>query len=104
MHLPLDYEILRLLWWAILGVLLIGVAILSPVVAKTDIERRILLNTTGPAWESNQVWLILGGGAVFAAWPALYAVSFSGLYLGMFLALFTFILRPVGFKFRSKRD
>lgn len=114
MTLPLDYEILRLLWWAILGVLLIGfavlqgfdlgVAILSPAVTKNDMERRILLNTTGPVWESNQVWLILGGGAVFAAWPLLYSVSFSGLYLGMFLALFTFILRPVGFKFRSKKD
>ena len=108
----LDYELLRLIWWALLGILLIGFAILDgfdlgvagllPFVSKTDIERRVVLNTVGPVWEGNQVWLILGGGAIFAAWPALYAVSFSGFYLAIFLALFAIIIRPVGFKFRSK--
>jgi len=107
-----DYEVLRLIWWLILGVLLIGfaimdgfdlgVGILLPFVAKTDAERRIAVNTVGPVWEGNQVWLILGGGAIFAAWPALYAVAFSGFYLAMFLVLCALILRPVGFKFRSK--
>lgn len=108
----LDYEILRLIWWALLGILLIGFAILDgfdlgvagllPFVSKTDVERRVVLNTVGPVWEGNQVWLILGGGAIFAAWPSLYAVSFSGFYLAIFLALFAIIIRPVGFKFRSK--
>lgn len=108
----LDYETLRLLWWAILGVLLIGFVILDgfdlgmaiflPFVGQSDEERRILINTIGPIWEGNQVWLILGAGASFAAWPYVYAVSFSGFYVAMFFALFGLILRPVGFKFRSK--
>ena len=107
-----DYEALRLLWWAVLGVLLIGiavmdgfdlgVAILLPFAGRTDMERRIVINTVGPVWEGNQVWLILGGGAIFAAWPPLYAVAFSGFYLAMLLLLLSLILRPVGFKFRSK--
>jgi cytochrome bd ubiquinol oxidase subunit II len=108
----MDYEILRLIWWALLGILLIGFAvmdgfdfgtgILLPFVAKSDIERRVVINTVGPTWEGNQVWLILGGGAIFAAWPPLYAAAFSGFYLAMFLLLAALILRPVGFKFRSK--
>jgi cytochrome bd ubiquinol oxidase subunit II len=107
-----DYESMRLIWWALLGILLIGfavmdgfdlgVAILLPYVARTDIERRIAINTVGPVWEGNQVWLILGGGAIFAAWPMLYATAFSGFYLAMFLVLAALILRPVAFKFRSK--
>ena len=80
----------------------LGTAALLPFVARTDIERRIVINTVGPVWEGNQVWFILGGGAIFAAWPTLYAASFSGFYLAMFLVLATLILRPVGFKFRSK--
>ncbi|HVV40445.1 MAG TPA: cytochrome d ubiquinol oxidase subunit II [Nitrobacter sp.] len=107
-----DYETMRLIWWALLGILLIGIAvmdgfdlgaaILLPVVAKTETERRIVINTVGPVWEGNQVWLILGGGAIFAAWPMLYATAFSGFYLAMFLVLAALILRPVSFKFRSK--
>ena len=114
MHIPLDYEILRLVWWLLLGVLLIGLAIMDgfdfgvatllPFVAKSDVEKRIVINTVGPVWEGNQVWLVLGGGAVFAAWPAIYAVSFSGFYLAMFVILAAIILRPVGFKFRSKLE
>ncbi len=80
----------------------LGTAALLPFVARTDVERRVAINTVGPVWEGNQVWFILGGGAIFAAWPALYAASFSGFYLAMFLVLATLILRPVGFKFRSK--
>lgn len=108
----IDYEILRLIWWALLGILLIGfvvldgfdlgIALLLPFLGKTDQDRRIMLNTVGPVWEGNQVWLILGAGASFAAWPPLYAVSFSGLYAAMFIALLALILRPVGFTFRSK--
>ncbi|OOY24630.1 cytochrome d ubiquinol oxidase subunit II [Thioclava sediminum] len=109
---PLD--VLRVIWWLLLGVLLIGFALtdgfdmgvgaLLPFVGKTDSERRVAINTVGPVWEGNQVWFILGGGAIFAAWPPLYAVSFSGFYLAMFLVLAALILRPVGFKYRSKRD
>jgi cytochrome bd ubiquinol oxidase subunit II len=112
MSIPLDYEILRLIWWLFLGVLLIGfaimdgydlgVAMLLPFVARTDTERRVTINAIAPFWEGNQVWLILGGGAVFAAWPPVYAASFSGFYIAMFLVLATLILRPVGFEFRNK--
>jgi len=107
-----EYEIFRLLWWALLGVLLIGIAvmdgfdlgtaILIPIAGRTDMERRVIINTVGPVWEGNQVWLILGGGAIFAAFPPLYAVAFSGFYLAMLLLLCSLILRPVGFKFRGK--
>ncbi|MBM3551268.1 MAG: cytochrome d ubiquinol oxidase subunit II [Alphaproteobacteria bacterium] len=109
-----DYMTLRLIWWALLGILLvgfaildgfdIGVAMLHPFVARDDSQRRVTLNTIGPVWEGNQVWFILGGGAVFAAWPPLYAVSFSGFYLAMLLVLIGFILRPVAIVFRGKRD
>jgi cytochrome bd ubiquinol oxidase subunit II len=112
MSIPLDYEILRLIWWLLLGVLLIGfaimdgydlgVAMLLPFVARRDAERRVMINAIGPFWEGNQVWLILGGGAVFAAWPPLYAASFSGFYIAMFLVLAALIVRPVGFEFRNK--
>lgn len=114
LHELIDYQTLRIIWWVLLGVILIGfaamdgfdlgTAILLPFVGRNDIERRIVINTVGPVWEGNQVWLILGGGAIFAAWPQLYAVSFSGFYLAMFAILFALIIRPVGFKFRSKRE
>lgn len=110
----IDFDTLRVVWWLLLGLLLIGFALtdgfdmgvgaLLPFVARTDLERRQAINTIGPVWEGNQVWFILGGGAIFAAWPPLYAVSFSGFYLAMFLVLAALILRPVGFKYRSKRD
>ena len=108
----LDFATLKVVWWLLLGVLLVGFAIMDgfdlgaaimlPFVARTDSERRVAINTVGPVWEGNQVWLILGGGAIFAAWPTLYAASFSGFYLAMLLVLAALILRPVGFKFRSK--
>ncbi|MFN3521230.1 MAG: cytochrome d ubiquinol oxidase subunit II [Phenylobacterium sp.] len=113
MDIPLDYPTLRVIWWGLMGVLLIGfaltdgfdlgVAALLPFVARNDGERRMVINTIAPTWEGNQVWFILGGGAIFAAWPFVYAVSFSGFYLAMFAVLAALILRPVGFKYRSKR-
>ncbi len=108
----LEFATLKFIWWLLLGVLLVGfavmdgfdlgVGILLPFLGRTDSERRVIINTVGPVWEGNQVWLILGGGAIFAAWPALYAASFSGFYLAMLLVLAALIVRPVGFKFRSK--
>jgi cytochrome d ubiquinol oxidase subunit II len=113
LHAFISYETLRVIWWLLIGVLLVGFALtdgfdlgtgmLLPFAGKTDLERRVIINSIGPVWEGNQVWLILGGGAIFAAWPQLYAVSFSGFYLAMFAILFALILRPVAFKFRSKR-
>lgn len=88
LHELISYDVLRLIWWLLLGVLLVGFAVtdgfdlgamgLLRATAKTDVERRTAINSVGPVWEGNQVWLILGGGAIFAAWPQLYAVSFSG--------------------------
>jgi cytochrome bd ubiquinol oxidase subunit II len=112
MSIPIDYEILRLIWWLFLGVLLIGFAVMDgfdlgttallPFITKSDTERRLLINAIGPFWDGNQVWLLLGGGAIFAAWPMIYATAFSGFYIAMFLVLATLILRPVGFEFRNK--
>ncbi len=108
----IDYENLRIIWWLLLGALLagfavmdgfdLGIAALIRVLARDDVERRALLETVEPTWEGNQVWLILGAGAVFAAWPLLYAAAFSGFYAAMMLVLFALILRPGGFSFRNK--
>lgn len=107
-----DYEVLKVIWWLLLGVLLIGFAVtdgfdfgagaLLPFVGKTDEERRTVMNTVGPVWEGNQVWFILGGGAIFAAFPPVYAAAFSGFYVAMFLVLLALIFRAVSFTFRSK--
>lgn len=107
-----DITTLRVIWWALLGILLIafaimdgfdfGLAALLRVLGRNEDERRVLLETIEPTWEGNQVWFVLGGGASFAAWPMLYATAFSGLYLALALVLLAFILRPVGFNFRGK--
>jgi len=108
----IDYETLRVLWWLLLGVLLIGfavtdgfdlgVAVIYRFVGRSDEERRVLLHAIEPVWDGNQVWLILAAGAVFAAFPLLYAAAFSTLYFALLLLLFTLILRPVGLSFRDK--
>jgi len=108
----LDYTTLRVIWWAILGTLLIGFAIMDGfdfgvagllrVLGRDNEERKVLLEGIEPTWEGNQVWFIVAGGATFAAWPMLYAVSFSGMYMAIALVLLALILRPVGFKFRDK--
>jgi cytochrome bd ubiquinol oxidase subunit II len=110
----MDYATLKVIWWVLIGVLLIGfavtdgfdmgTAILLPFIAKTDAERRIVVNTVGATWEGNQVWFITAGGAMFAAWPLVYAASFSGFYFAMLLVLFSLFFRPVGFDYRSKRE
>ncbi|SDS33055.1 cytochrome d ubiquinol oxidase subunit II [Pseudomonas oryzae] len=109
-----DYETLKLIWWVLIGVLLIGFALtdgfdmgamaLMPFVGKTDNERRVAINTIAPHWDGNQVWFITAGGALFAAWPMVYAVAFSGLYWAMLLVLFALFCRPVGFDYRSKLE
>jgi cytochrome d ubiquinol oxidase subunit II len=108
----LDYEILKLVWWLLVGVLFIGFAVtdgmdmgvgtLLPFLGKNDAERRVIINTVGPHWDGNQVWLITAGGAIFAAWPLVYGAAFSGFYFAMLLALFALFFRPVGFDYRSK--
>ena len=107
-----DYATLKVIWWAVVGLLLVGFAILDgwdlgigvllPFVGRTDGERRVMLNSVGPTWEGNQVWFITAGGATFAAWPLVYATGFSGFYVALIIVLFALILRPVGFDYRSK--
>ena len=109
----MDYETLKVIWWGLVLFLLVGfvvmdgfdlgVGMLLPVVGKTDDERRVLLNSVGPVWEGNQVWLIAGAGTLFAAWPLVYAAAFSALYVPFMFLLFGLFLRPVGFDYRSKR-
>lgn len=108
----LDYETLKIIWWLLIGVLLIGFAVtggfdlgvgaLLRLVARTDDERRVVVNCVAPTWDGNQVWLILGAGAVFAAFPMVYASAFSVLYPAMIAVLFSLFLRPTGFEYRSK--
>ena len=106
------YAILQVIWWLLLGALLIGLAVMVGMdmgvgailryVGRTDLERRVALNIIGPHWDGNQVWFILGGGAIFAAFPLIYATAFSGFYVVMLLLLWTMIMRPLGFEYRSK--
>lgn len=109
-----DYVTLKFIWWVLVGVLLIGFAVMDghdmgvgtllPFVGRTDVERRVIINTVGPHWDGNQVWFITAGGAIFAAWPLVYATAFSGLYWAMLLVLWALFFRPVGFDYRSKID
>lgn len=108
----LDYPTLKIIWWLLVGVLLVGFAIMDghdmgvgtllPFVGSNDVERRIVINTVGPHWDGNQVWFITGGGAIFAAWPLVYATAFSGFYWAMLIVLWALFFRPVGFDYRSK--
>lgn len=107
-----DYETLKLIWWLLVGVLLVGFAVMDghdmgmgallPFVAKSDSERRVLINSVAAHWDGNQVWFITAGGAIFAAWPLVYATAFSGLYFALMAVLWAMFFRPVGFDFRSK--
>ena len=110
----IEYELLKIIWWVLVGVLLIGFALtdgfdmvsmaIMPFVGKTDDERRAAINTIAPHWDGNQVWFITAGGALFAAWPMVYATAFSGMYWALLLVLFALFLRPVGFDYRSKLE
>lgn len=110
----MDYEALRFIWWLLIGILLIGfsvtdgfdmgVASLLKIIGKNNEERRVLINSVAPHWDGNQVWLITAGGALFAAWPTVYAASFSGFYIALMLTLFALFLRPLAFEYRAKID
>lgn len=107
-----DYLTLKLTWWLLVGVLLIGFAIMDghdmgvgtllPILGKDDTDRRVMINSVAPHWDGNQVWFITAGGAIFAAWPFVYATAFSGMYWALLLVLFALFFRPVGFEYRSK--
>lgn len=109
-----EYEVLRFIWWVLIGILLIGfavtagfdmgVGILLRIIGKTNIERRVMINVIAPHWDGNQVWLISAGGALFAAWPMVYAAAFSGFYVAMMLVLAALFFRPIGFDYRSKLE
>ena len=102
------------IWFALIGVLFIGffflegfdfgVGILLMILGKKDTERRIIINTIGPVWDGNEVWLITAGGAIFAAFPNWYATMFSGFYLALLVVLVALIMRGVAFEFRSKNE
>ncbi|WP_325809732.1 MULTISPECIES: cytochrome d ubiquinol oxidase subunit II [unclassified Cocleimonas] len=110
----IDYTTLKMVWWLLVGILWLGfamtegfdmgVGMLLPFVGKTDEERRVAINAVAPHWDGNQVWLILAAGAIFAAWPIVYATTFSGFYLALMLMLFSLFFRPVGFDYRSKLE
>jgi len=105
---------LNTLWFLLIGVLFTGffvlegfdygVGILLPFLGRTDEERRRIINTIGPVWDGNEVWILTGGGAIFAAFPHWYATLFSGFYLALFLMLAALIVRGVAFEFRSKDE
>ncbi len=108
----IDYLTLKLIWWLLVGVLLIGFAIMDghdmgvgtllPILGHDDTDRRVMINSVAPHWDGNQVWFITAGGAIFAAWPFVYATAFSGMYWALLLVLFALFFRPVGFEYRSK--
>ena len=110
----IDYEFLRFIWWVLVVVLLIGFSVtdgfdmgvtsLLPFAGKKEVEKRIMINTIAPHWDGNQVWLLTAGGAVFAAWPIVYSVAFSGFYIALFLVLAALFFRPIGFEYRAKID
>jgi cytochrome bd ubiquinol oxidase subunit II len=105
---------LTTIWFILIAVLWIGyfvldgfdlgVGMLLPVIGKDDLRRRVMINTIGPVWDGNEVWLLVAGGATFAAFPLWYATMFSGFYLALFLVLVGLILRGVAFEYRGKKD
>ncbi|KEQ17915.1 cytochrome d ubiquinol oxidase subunit II [Endozoicomonas numazuensis] len=108
----MDYAVLKFIWWVLIGVLMIGFAIMDgydlgtanllPFMSKNNEERRIMINAVAPHWDGNQVWFITAGGALFAAWPLVYGTAFSGFYWAMLLVLFALMGRPLAFEYRAK--
>ena len=111
---PLSPSGLEQLWFFLILVLWLGyfflegfdfgVGTLLPFVSKDDLDRRVVINTIGPVWDGNEVWLLTAGGATFAAFPLWYATVFSGFYLALFLILAALIFRGMAFEFRHKRE
>lgn len=107
----IDYAVLKIIWWVIIGAILIvyastsgfdaGVTIIMPFLKKES-NRRVLLNTSAPVWDGNQTWIIFAGGGLFVVWPVVYATAFSGLYFLMFFILWALYLRPPGYDYRGK--
>lgn len=107
-----NFALLQLLGWIVVGLVMylfaatggfdLGAGMLTPFIGRNDVERRQVINTVGPTWDGNQVWLITAGGAIFAIWPRVYAASFSGFYFAFLLVLWALFLRPVSFEYRSK--
>lgn len=110
----MDISIFQIIWFVLWGVLwaayfmldgfVIGTGFMSGFIAKTDTEKRVLINSVGPVWDGNEVWLLTAGGATFAAFPTTYALMFSNLYSALILLLFSLIIRGVSFEFRGKID
>src|SRR5574342_570282 len=108
----MSYEFLQILWFILIAVLWIGffflegfdfgVGMLLPFLGKKDEERRAIINSIGSVWDGNEVWLLVAGGATFAAFPEWYATLFSGFYLALFVILAALIFRGVAFEFRGK--
>jgi len=110
----MNTDTLVLIWFGLIAILWVGyfildgfdqgVGILLPFIGKDELRRRVMINTIGPVWDGNEVWLLVAGGATFAAFPLWYATMFSGYYLALFLILIALILRGVAFEYRGKRD
>ncbi len=108
----IDYAVLKVVWWLLIGLFLVGFALMDgralgvgallPFLGETDLQRRCMINTIAPHWYSNLAWLLTGIGAIFAAWPLFYSTAFSSFYWVMLLVLLTLIVRPVAIEFRSK--
>jgi cytochrome d ubiquinol oxidase subunit II len=110
----MNTDTLVLIWFGLIAILWVGyfildgfdqgVGVLLPFIGKDELRRRVMINTIGPVWDGNEVWLLVAGGATFAAFPLWYATMFSGYYLALFLILLALILRGVAFEYRGKRD
>jgi cytochrome d ubiquinol oxidase subunit II len=110
----MDISLFQVIWFVLWGVLwavyfmldgfVLGTGFLSGIIAKNDTEKRVLINSIGPVWDGNEVWLLTAGGATFAAFPTTYALMFSNLYSALILLLFALIVRGVSFEFRGKLD
>src|SRR3990167_10226021 len=106
-----DYEFLKLIWWVIIGFILViyaatagfdaGVTMYMPFL-KSETDLRVVLNTSAPTWDGNLTWLVFAGGGLFVVWPSVYSTAFSGMYAAMLLILFAFFLRPPGYEYRNK--
>ena len=109
----LEFSILKIVWWMIVGVILmvyastagfdLGVTLIMPFLRK-EVDRRVALNASAPTWDGNQTWIVFAGGALFVVWPLVYSTAFSGMYFAMFAIVWGFFLRPPGYDYRSKID